>query len=658
MADLDIIKKEIRENLKIKDAAVAKQVEVELEILGSSEGLEHNNNLESLWDIWKRNKGQRPGGVNKINSWTAYALGLTTKEPDGSFLPSRRAFARAGFPDIDTDFDDERRDEIYDYLIDKYGREMVGNIGTYVGLKMKTAVRQVSKACDVANAYNLGAKECKSRNHQLAGEINDTLPVAPTGVIKWKDENGEEVIIKKLKDAYIHLPDFKAYMDKYPQVLKHAQLLEGNMSTYGTHPAGVVLSDISLANIAPLRQSKKGLGTQFSMDDLESIGLIKFDILAIAALTVIRDAVILIKHNYDIDIDIKNLPLDDSKTLALYRSGNLKGVFQCEEGGMQNTMRQIGVTSFRDVMAAIALYRPGPMDSISEYVSRKKGHNKVDYFHHTIETYVKPYLEDTYGVLVYQEQVMQICNALAGLSVTEGYTMIKAIGKKKDHLMNRFADKFIHGCVKNGVPENVASQYWKQFITPFASYGFNRAHSACYAFLSYQTAYVKANFPDEFTVASLNALMNRAMNKGAQHWDTVKVIERDAARVSDIKFLPRDLNDSGIKFEIARKKNLENGVRQTEVRPPICCKGLGRAAAESICANQPYKDLRSLAEKTDTKTVTVEAVDALCEGEYIEGKKGKKAKDTIRTQFNSFRESFKNARKKGLDTTDIFDNLT
>jgi DNA polymerase-3 subunit alpha len=209
------------------------------------------------------------------------------------------------------------------------------------------------------------------------------------------------------------------------------------------------------------------------MNDLESMGLIKMDILATSILTVIDRTVKMVKSNYGIDIDIENLSLEDEPTFELYRKGKLKGVFQCENGGMQQTMRDIGVSSFNDVVAAIALYRPGPMGSIPEYCERKKGLTPVSYFHPTIEPFVKPHLKRTYGILTYQEQVMQICNSLAGISVTDGYILIKGIGKKKEHLISQYKVQFIDGCVGNGVPANIAEQYWDTFIIPFASYGFN-----------------------------------------------------------------------------------------------------------------------------------------------------------------------------------------
>jgi len=470
MSDKPQIRTEIENALKNVDSETLKIIEQELDILDVTDALDGKSNLEMLYRLSKEES--EAGNENAINSWTAYSLGMTTKKPDGDFLVTRRVFARDGFPDIDTDFDDERRGEVYEYVIGKYGRENVGNIGTYIAQKMKKSVKDSIRATDAAYAFHKGDKEFVTQNFELSKEISASLPVLPTGVIRVKDENGKDITIKSIKAAYQHLPDFKRYMDRYPEVYQHASEIEGLVGAFSQHAAGIVISNIPLNSIAPLRQNKKGLATQFVYEDLEALGLIKFDILAIAALTVIRDCCALTGEN----IDIENIPLNDEATLELYRRGDLNGVFQCESWGMQDTMRNIGVDRFDDVMAAIALYRPGPLDSIPEYVARKRGDRKVDYFHKSIKPYVKTYLEKTYGVLVYQEQVMQICNALAGFTITDGYVMIKAVGKKKQYLLDKFRNQFISGCVKNNVPQNIAEQYWDKFITPFANYGFNAAH--------------------------------------------------------------------------------------------------------------------------------------------------------------------------------------
>lgn len=632
---------------------VDQRIEAELDLMDITEGVEGKNNLQLFYEIWQKRKGQNFTD-NKINSWTAYALGFASEpEIDSEFMPPRRIFARSGFPDIDTDFDDERRDGVYEYIIEKYGREFVGNIGTFGTLKMKSAINRVTKAVDAAYAFHKGDKDCKAENHRLALDITATLPVAPTGVIKWRDEGGEEVIIKTISQANRYIPEFRAYMDEYPNILRHATRMEGVVSNNSVHAAGVVISDIPLSQIAPLRTSKKGLATQFPYEDLESIGLIKFDILALAALTVIRDAINMVEANYGIKIDIENLPLDDEPTLALYRTGKLRGVFQCENGGMQETMREIGVDNFRDVMAAIALYRPGPMDSIPEYVARKKGYQDVDYFHPTIEPFVKEYLEPTYGVLVYQEQVMQIVNSLAGFTITDGYIMIKAVGKKKLYLMKKFADQFVRGCVANKVPENIARQYWDKFIIPFSDYGFNAAHSACYGYVSYQTAYLKANYTDEFFCSFLNVFMRRAMRKGAQNWDQVDIMERDAQRNFGIEITGRDLDKNGDEFQIIQKRDPSSGISKTKIMPPVCCKGVGEEAAKNIAKNRPYQKFESFVEKTDTKCVTTDTVAGLCEAGFF-GPKGKKNASEIIERFGMLRDDLKKSRSKGIREVDIF----
>ena len=474
-SDSDLLKfrEEIINSINVKDESVIEIVNKEIDFMEVTEGLNAVNNLESFYGIWKKRLNRKIGNKNNINSWTAYYVGLTSKKPDGEFLPLRRAFARAGFPDIDSDFEYFRRGEVIDHIINKYGRKQVGNIGTYGALLFKSATKRIGKAIDVAGAFHKGKKESVTENNLKVTEIVESLPKQIGAILKVKDEDGNEHVIKTIEDAYKYCEDFKNYLDKYPGIRVHAKNIEGLMSTYGVHASGVVISDIPLREIAPLRQSKKGLATQYANDDLESLGLIKFDILGLATMSIIQEIVKKIKETYGIDIDIKNLRTDDKKTLDLFASGRLLGVFQCDGGGMQETFKEVEASSFDDIMATIALYRPGPMVSIPEYCARKKGHKKVEYFHPSIEKYVKPYLERTYGVLVYQEQVMQICNSLAGFTISDGYVMIKGIGKKKQHIIDKFEKHFISGCVKNEVPENIAKEYWHKFITPFASYGFN-----------------------------------------------------------------------------------------------------------------------------------------------------------------------------------------
>ena len=450
-----------------------------------SPGLSKDSILEEFYSIYKSLKGKK-GDKNVINSVVAYCLQMSSKLPDLSdeFLAPRRIFARAGFPDIDADFDYERRHEVYEYLITKYGRDRVGNIGTYGTLKMKSYITRVVKALDLAGSFHLGKDSYVKNNNLLVREIIDSLPEQRGAFLKVRDDDGDDHVIKNLSDAMEHCEDFSKYLEKYPGISQHSSRIEGLTSNYGVHAAGIVISGEPLSRIAPLRGTRKiddssgvDFATQFAYEDLEHLGLIKFDILALSTLSVMSETIRTIKSRLGIDIDIQNLPLDDERSFELYRSGNLVGIFQCEERGMQKTMMQMGVDRFEDICAGIALFRPGPMASIPRYCARKSGQESINYFDDSIAPYVKDILKPTYGVLVYQEQVMQICNSLAGLTVSDGYQVIKAVGKKKEDQLKKYKDIFSDGAVSNGVNREVASKYWQDFIMPFASYGFNKCLS-------------------------------------------------------------------------------------------------------------------------------------------------------------------------------------
>jgi len=500
MNRIDEIKKEIISAIGDK---INKSVISEIDSMSVTDNLDGKPILFKFYNMWKSAKEKNVvGATNKVNSHTAYLLGMTTKEPDEEdFIPVRRCFARKGFPDIDSDFDDENRDEIYSYIIEKYGRDNVGNIGTYQSIKLKSYIRSIFKALDPDKSfsYTLASHENKSvraenkdkwkkYTNEKGDEIAKSLPKQIGANIRVTDEEGNDVVIKTVADGAKYCDDFRYYIEKYPDLLTYSSDIQGLLSNFSVHAAGIVISSVPLQSIAPLRLSRKKienggkknrkteyeLATQYANEDLEFMGLIKFDILAISTLSVIKNCVKLVKNNYDIDIDVENLNLNDKKTFDLYKSGQLNGVFQCENHGMQHTMKDIKVDRFNDIIAGIALYRPGPMKSIPRYVACKNGEEPISYFHDSIEPYVKKYLSETYGNLVYQEQVMQICNSLAGFSITDGYAMIKAVGKKIPELMSKYRMQFIGGCKAKKVPEEVAIQYWDKFITPFADYGFNK----------------------------------------------------------------------------------------------------------------------------------------------------------------------------------------
>ena len=651
MATESEIKNEMLKAVKV-DGETLKCIEAEIDEFASREGIDGKSILQKFYSQWKSKK---KGHKNPWNSKAAYYLGLTTSKPDGDFFfNKRRAFARPSPPDIDSDFDYEQRYKIIDYLVAKYGRGFVANVGTMGGLKLRSAVTRIVKARDIANAY--GDPDFTPRNMDMVSEILNSLPKQRGAVLKIKDENGEEKVIKTCADAYKYCPDFKHYMDKYPEILEDASVLEGLLSIFSVHASGLILSDVPLEQIAPLRTAKDSSGTvslatQFAYEDLELLGLIKFDILAISTLTVIAECVKMIKENYGIDIDIENLPLESSesieaqKTYELYRSGKLTGVFQCESTGMQDTCVEMGVDRFEDIMALISLYRPGPMDNIPEYCARKKGDKKIDYFHKSIEPFVKPVLAETYGILVYQEQIMQICNLLAGMSLTEGYGLIKGVSKKKEDIIEKYHKKFVDGCVKNGIQQNIAEQYWEKFIIPFAYYGFNKSHAAAYSLNSYITAFLKANYPEEFMCAYLNVETRR------RKLDRVLELERECRNMG-IKLLPRDVNNSSLTYEIIRKKDMGQNITASEIRPSIHCKGLPTAAAETIVANRPYKSIKELAEKTDSSLDT-EGMGALIDANCFK----EKNKSKMVEQFKIIREDMKIMKKRGLQSGNIFDEV-
>lgn len=496
-----------------------KRCEEEVIVMQTAPGLSADSVLEEFYSIFKKMNGKK-GSNNVVNSVVAYCLGITSKLPNLSeeFLPARRIFARAGFPDIDADFEYERRHEVYEYLISKYGRDRVGNIGTYGTLKMKSYITRAVKALDLAGSFHLGKESYVKNNNLLVREIIDSLPEQRGAFLKVRDDGGEDHVIKNLSDAIEYCEDFSKYLNKYPQISQHSSRIEGLASNYGVHAAGIVISGEPLCRIAPLRATSKmddesgvDFATQFAYEDLEYLGLIKFDILALSTLSVISETLRTIKSRLDIDIDVENLPLEDDKTFELYRSGNLVGVFQCEERGMQKTMMQISVDRFEDICAGIALFRPGPMASIPKYCSRKKGQESIDYFDDSIAPYVTEILKPTYGILVYQEQVMQICNSLAGLTVSDGYQVIKAVGKKKEDQLKRYKNIFVDGTVANGVSKELASKYWQDFIMPFAAYGFNKC-------LSGNTKLHDAETGESWKISDLSYLKSIGMMPNIKLW--------------------------------------------------------------------------------------------------------------------------------------------
>ncbi len=473
-----------------------------------------------------------PGRGSAAGSLVAYAIGITKIDPIRYSLFFERFLNpdRISMPDIDTDFCPEGRDQIISYVTNKYGADKVSQIITFGKMQARAVIRDVGRAMGMAY-----------------GEVDRIAKLIPNVLnIKLEDAIKTE---QRLKDEQKNNPQIKKLIDL-------SKKLEGLNRHSSTHAAGVVISDIPLVERIPLARSPKGdVVTQFAMNEISDIGLTKFDFLGLKTLTVINSAVRYIKEGRGISLDMDNLPLDDRQTYEMLIRGDTDGIFQLESSGMKDVLVKMKPDCIEDIIALIALYRPGPMDNIPEFISRKQGKTKIIYETPELEAILK----ETYGVIVYQEQVMQIAVAIGGYTLSEADTLRKVMSKKKtDEMESREKPKFIAGAKSNNIPERKALKIWEQMET-FGKYGFNKSHSTAYAIVSYQTAYLKAHYPAEFMAALLTSEKD----------NRDKIINHiSSCREMGIKVLPPDINESGkdfsvvgnhIRFGLAAVKNVGVG---------------------------------------------------------------------------------------------------
>ena len=486
---------------------------------------------------------------------------------------------RVGFPDIDMDFDYSRRHEIVEHLHEKYGSDKVGNIGTVLTLRTKASIRRAVEVLDPENSIDYSSNKIdKSRNYALQNEILNTLPKIQAA---FKKRDGTP--ITSIKETYDTFSEFARYMRQYPKVYEVACKLEGSIAAAGAHAGGIVLSPIPLENICPLHITQgsvafnadaestekiKTIATQFSMADIESMGLIKFDVLGISTKTAMSLAVKLIKENHGIDIDLANLPLDDRSTLKMLSSGDTNGVFQAENIGMQQTFKLMGIDSFDDIVTAIAMYRPGPKDYIPELAARKKDKSKIKYAHPLMEKITK----NTYGIISFQEQIMQVFMALADMSASDGYKFMKGCAKKQKRLIDEYKNVFIKNAIAKKIKPETVNQIWDD-LQRFSGYAFCKSHSVSYAHECWKTAYLKANYMLEFMSARMSVETIR------REFDYVLKCEDDL-RKHGYKILSPDINRSKMHYIKVDEKVLLR---------PLIIKGVGDKAAEDIIKNQPYK---------------------------------------------------------------------
>ena len=489
-----------------------------------------------VWDIINFARSRKipvgPGRGSAAGSLVAYALRITDLDPLTYNLLFERFLnpERVSMPDIDMDFCMDRRGEVINYVIEKYGEEHVCQIITFGTLGAKAAIRDVGRVMDFPYA-----------------EVDKVAKLVPTQLnITLKDALKQEPRLQELVDKEAGM---KELMDT-------AMALEGLARHASTHAAGVVISQKPLMEHVPLyKTSNDEIVTQYTMTDLEKVGLVKFDFLGLKTLTMIHDGVRLVQASQspDTQLDIQNLSLNDSETFALLSSGKTTGIFQLESSGMRNLLVKIKPETFEDLIAILALYRPGPLESgmVDDFIKRKRDASQIVYEPPELE----PILKETYGVIVYQEQVMAITNQLAGFSLGQADLLRRAMGKKKHDEMAKQKTLFISGGKKKGIPEKLAEKIFDQMAF-FAGYGFNKSHSAAYALVTYQTAYLKAHYPTEFMAALLTSEMG----------NTDKMVGYfTECRELGLKILPPDVNQSlknfsvvpeGIRFGLAAIKNV------------------------------------------------------------------------------------------------------
>jgi len=525
-----------------------------------------------------------PGRGSAAGSLVSYLLNITNIDPLKYDLLFERFLNpdRISMPDIDMDFADTRRDEVIRYVEEKYGKDRVAQIITFGTMAARAAVRDVGRVLNYP--------------YEFCDKLAKMIPMFSK--IKQAVEE-----ISELKELYKNDEGARRIID-------YAKRLEGVARHASTHACAVIITKDQLTEYVPLQyasSSDRTIVSQFSMHPIEDLGILKMDFLGLKNLTIIESAIKIIKNTRGLLIDIDKIPQDDELTFKLFQAGETTGVFQFESSGMKRYLRELKSTEFEDIIAMVALYRPGPMEWIPDYINGKQGRKKPNYLHAKLQ----PILEKTHGVAIYQEQVMQIARDLAGFTMAEADVLRKAVGKKIPKLLTEQKEKFIDGCVKNGIMSQLGEKIFS-FIEPFAGYGFNRSHAACYALIGYQTAYLKAHWPTEFMAALLTA--------DQQNTDRI-AIEIDECRHMGIKVMPPDINQSYDSFTVVTSGTEKNMAVNSEEAPDTirfglrAVKNIGGHIAEEIISerkkNGPYKDLADLLERVCDKDLNKKSLESL-----------------------------------------------
>jgi DNA polymerase III subunit alpha len=533
-----------------------------------------------------------PGRGSAAGSAVAYCLGITNVDPIAYDLLFERFLnpERVSLPDIDIDFDDEGRQKVIDYVIDKYGKKQVAQIITYGSMAARSSIKDVGRVLDVPlQEVN---KVTKAFPDHLSANLNKVL--APGGVQK------------KLKDAMNAeqnqaAEEFRVMAeqdDEIGEMIRTAKRLEGSVRNTGIHACGVIITPDDITKYVPVTTAKDSdlLVTQFDNSVVEDAGLLKMDFLGLKTLTIIKDAIAIIKSKHDVTIISDDIPLDDKKTLELFSKGNTNGVFQFESPGMQKHLKALKPDKFEDLIAMNALYRPGPMEYIKDFVERKHGRQEIKYDLDDMEEYLK----DTYGITVYQEQVMLLSQKLAGFTKGQADSLRKAMGKKKIEEMNKLFDLFIEQGKEKGHKEETLKKVWKDWEA-FASYAFNKSHSTCYAYLAFHTGYLKAHYPAEFMASVLTHNMN----------DIKKVsFFMDECKWMGIEILGPSVNESEQKFSVNKDGAIRFGL--------AAIKGVGGTAAIEIIRerkeNGVYTSIFEICTRANQRVVNKKSLENLAIG--------------------------------------------
>ena len=554
---------------------VRERAEMELGVMGNM-GYEGYFLIVQDFINWGKSQGIvfGPGRGSAAGSIVAYALNITDLDPLKYGLLFERFLNpdRISMPDIDVDIQDTRRDEVIEYCAKKYGEDHVSNIATFGKMFGRMAVRDVARVLEVPYAES-------DRLAKLVPPPNQGRHI-PLSVSIKEDAD--------LRNEYENNPTAK-------EVLDYAIQLEGTIRSHGVHACGVVIAPDTLANYIPLEMAQKGVvATQFPMGEVEELGLLKMDFLGLSNLTIINNAMRIIRKAYKKEINLSELPLDDKKTYELFQRGDTTGVFQLESAGMKRYLRGLKPTTFEDIIAMVALYRPGPMQFIDSFIRRKHGEEEITYLH----SGMKNSLKNTYGILVYQEQFMQISKEWCGFTGGQADTLRKAVGKKKIDLMKKVKPEFVEGAVKvGGATKEIAETFWTQ-LEEFANYCFNKSHAACYGLIAYWTAYLKAHYPDAFMAALMTS----------DHDDTDRLaIEITECKHMGISVLSPDVNESFVEFAVVPNENkIRFGMSAV--------KGVGVGAVEEVLRARedgPFTSVEDFARRVSTNKFNRKAWESL-----------------------------------------------